>query len=202
MFDSENISLVTRLEAGAGVAVTYKTNSDGESIWVASVDSDYLVNIVRTNAGGTLSLSPTDEARIAALEAAVGVAASTPTPAPTVPTGVAGTTEINITINGSDTGTTDSGTVTALTYSLVGADGTVLTSENLTASGGAAANIFELGIVSQMRRNTSMTKRVTPDYVDGKIVLTWDSAQVGSTFAVNITNVHADDTIVFDITDY
>lgn len=202
MYDSENIPLNTRIEAGTGVAVAYSSNSDGEGVFKASIDSDYLVNLITANAGGTLTLNPTDEARIAALEARLGVApVATPTPTP-APTGTAGTTEVNISINGSDTGTTDPGTVTALTYSLVGADGTVLTSENLTASGGAAANVFELAIYSQMRRNTSMTKRVTPSYADGKLILTWDAAQVGSTFAVNITNKHAGDTIVFDITDY
>lgn len=202
MYDSENISLVTRIEAGTGVVITYKTNSDDDDVFVASIDSDYLVNLITANAGGTLTLSPADEARLAAVEARLGVepvVVPTPTPAPT---GTTGTTEINIQVNGSDTGATNASVVTAMTYSIVGADGTVLASENLTASGGSPANIFEIGIVSQMRRNGAMTKRMTPTYVDGKIILTWNEAQQGSTFKVDITNKHADDTIVFDITDY
>ena len=202
MYDSENISLVTRIEAGTGVVVTYRSNSDGEGVYVASVDSDYLVSLVTVNAGGTLTLNATDEARIAALEARIGIE-TTPAPAPTpAPTGTAGTTEVNVTINGSETGTTDSSVVTRFTYSLVAQDGTVLISENSTASGGAAANIIELAIYSQMRRNGGMTKRVTPSYADGKLVLTWQPDQVGSTFKVDITSKHADDNIVFNITDY
>lgn len=202
MYDSESISLVTRMEAGPGVAITYRTNSEGEGVYVASVDSDYLVSLITANAGGTLTLNPTDEARLAAVEARLGVQTPDPTPPAPVPTGTAGTTDINITINGSDTGKTDLGTVTRLTYSLVAADGTVLISENMTASGGAAANIFELGIFSQMRRNGGMMKRVTPSYADGKLVLTWEPDQVGSTFKVDITDKHAGDDIVFTITDY
>jgi len=202
MFDSENNSLVTRVEAGSGVIITYRTNAEGENVFVASVDSDYIASLVTVNAGGTLTLSPTDEARLAAVEARLGVQAPDPAPAPTPATGVTGTTEVNISVNGSDTGTTDASTPTELTYSLVAADGTTLVSENLRASGGAAAFIFELGMYTQMNRNTAMGLHVTPSYADGKLVLTWKAGHEGSTFAVTITSKHADDDIVFTITDY
>lgn len=202
MFDSENIPLSTRIEAGTGVAVTYSVNSDGEGVYKASIDSDYLVNLITTNAGGTLTLNTTDEARLAAVEAKLGLNQA-PAPAPTpAPTGTAGTTEINVSVNGSDTGLTNGSTQVALTYSLVGIDGTTLVSENLTASGGAAAIMFELAIVAQMKRNNAMLKYMTPSYVDGKVVLTWKAAQVGATFKVTITAKHADDDIVFTVTDY
>ena len=49
MFDSDNIPLSTRVEAKNGVIVTYNTNSNGEGIWTASIDSEYIVNIVSEN---------------------------------------------------------------------------------------------------------------------------------------------------------
>lgn len=202
MFDSENNSLVTRIEASAGVLVSHSTNSEGENVYTVSINSDYIASLVTANAGGTLTLSAADEARLAAVEARLGIKEETPTPSTPAATGVTGTTEVNVSVNGSDTGTTNASTQTELTYSLVSADGTTLVSENLRASGGAAANIFELGIYSQMNRNTAMRLHVTPSYVDGKLVLTWKDGHEGSTFAVTITNKHADDDIIFRITNY
>ena len=46
MFDSENIPLVTRFEAGDGVSVSYTVNSDGEGVYKATLDSDYLISLV------------------------------------------------------------------------------------------------------------------------------------------------------------
>ena len=202
MFDSENNSLVTRIEASTGVLVTYATNSEGENIYKVGIDSDYIASLVTANAGGTLTLNATDEARIAAIEEKLGIQATTPEPAPSVPTGQTGTTEVNCTVNGSETANTAATVQIKLTYSLVGIDGTTLISENMIASAGAAANIFELGMYSQMSRNNGMLQYMTPGYVDGKLVITWKEAQRGSTFKVDITQKDAGDDIVFTVTNY
>ena len=46
MFDSENIPLVTRFESGDGVSVSYTVNGDGEGVYKATLDSDYLISLV------------------------------------------------------------------------------------------------------------------------------------------------------------
>jgi hypothetical protein len=51
MFDSDIIPLVTRVEAGQGIILTYKTNSDNEAVWTASIDSDYLISIIESRQG-------------------------------------------------------------------------------------------------------------------------------------------------------
>lgn len=202
MYDSENSPLSTRIEAGTGVAITYSTNSDGEGVYVASIDSDYLVSLVTVNAGGTLTLNATDEARLAAVEAKLGISGTSTTPTPSASSGTAGTTEVDIEVNGSINGETTAGTSTTITYSIVAIDGTTLITESMTASGGSSATVLELGIFGQMKRNAGITKRVTPTYVDGKLILTWTEDQVGSTFKTEITSKHANDTITVAITDY
>ena len=78
MFDSENIPLSTRVEAGPGITLTYGTNSDGEGIYTASLDSDYVGAIVTNNSQGHLTLSTTDEARLKAVETALGIGVTSP----------------------------------------------------------------------------------------------------------------------------
>mgnify|MGYP000489417774 CR=1 FL=1 len=46
MFDSDNIPLVTRIEAGFGVAVSYSTNSDSEAVYRVTVDSEQIVQLI------------------------------------------------------------------------------------------------------------------------------------------------------------
>lgn len=202
MFDSENVSLVTRIEAGDGVAITHRTNSDGESVFTASIDSTYIANLITTNAGGTLSLSAADEARLAAVEAKLGITTSSGGTITPSTSGTAGTTDVSCTVNGSAGGATNAATQVQLTYSVVGIDGTTLISESLSAAGGSTANVLELGLYSQIRRNSGMLKYLTPSYTNGKIVLTWATSQVGSTFKVVVTQKNANDTITFTVTDY
>jgi hypothetical protein len=200
MYDSENISLVTRIEAGTGVTVTHATNSEGENVWTAQIDQTWLTNWVNANSAGALKLNDSDEARLRAVEDALGIVPepSTP-PAPSVPSGATGTTEV--TVSGAVSVLTDDIT---MTYSLTGLDGTNLVSETLQGTDGATPTQVLMAIYSQMKRNNGMLRFMTPtyDFTNSKLVLTWNDANVGSTFTYSIAAQGAGDNIVFTATDY
>lgn len=46
MFDSENIPLVTRVEAGPGVNISYVSNNSGEGVWTATIDDAYIYSLI------------------------------------------------------------------------------------------------------------------------------------------------------------
>ena len=79
MFDSDNIPLSTRVEAKNGVIVTYNTNSNGEGIWTASIDSEYIAGIVNDAAlsdsdrNDLLILRTDYNTRMGEIEALLGV---------------------------------------------------------------------------------------------------------------------------------
>jgi hypothetical protein len=200
MFDSENFSLVTRIEAGAGVNVVYSTNSEGENIWTASVDQTWLTAWVNANSAGSLKLNDSDEARIRALETKLGIQTTTTTPtAAPVPSGTSGTTEVSVSADVS----TLTGGIT-MTYNLTDGGGDNLISETLVGSAGSTANQVLMAIYSQMKRNNGMLLFMTPtyDFANNKLVLTWKDASVGSTFTYSIASQGAGDNIAFTATDY
>jgi hypothetical protein len=202
MYDSENFSLVTRIEAGAGVNVVHSTNSEGENIWTASVDETWLINWVNSNSAGSLKLNDSDEARIRVLENKLGLTTTTTvtTAAPaSIPAGTTGTTEVTVT--GDVAALSD--TIT-MTYNLTDAGGDNLVSETLVGSSGASPTTVLMAIYSQMKRNNGMLLFMTPtfDFANGKLILTWKDASVGSTFTYSIASQAAGDNIVFTASDY
>ena len=200
MYDSENISLVTRIEAGTGVTVTHANNLEGENIWTAAIDQTWLLNFINANSVGALKLNDSDELRVRTLEDKLGIVPEPAAePAPVVPSGVTGTTELVVT--GDVAALTDGIT---MTYHLTGIDGTNIVSETLIGSDGATPTQIGMAIYSQMRRNTASGRLMTPTYdlANSKVVLTWNEANVGSTFTYTIASQGSGDNIVITVTDY
>jgi len=199
MYDSENISFVTRVEAGTGVTVSHSTNSDGDSIWKADIDQTWLANWVNANSAGALKLNDSDEARIKALELKLGISTPAPAPAPSVPSGTAGTTEVTVSANVA----VMTGTI-VLDYQIVGVDGTVVLDATLTGSAGCTPVQVLQAIYSQMKRNNGMLRYMTPTYdlPNQKLIMTWNTANVGYTFGYKVTSEGAGDGITFTKTDY
>ena len=199
MYDSENISFVTRVEAGTGVTVTHSTNSDGDSIWKADIDQTWLANWVNANSAGALKLNDSDEARIKALELKLGISTPAPAPAPSVPSGTAGTTEVTISAN-----------VAVLTdninmdYGFAAADGTTVIDSTLIGGHGATIHQILQGIYSQMKRNNGMLRYMTPTYdlANQKLIITWKAENVGYTFITKVNSEGSGDGITFTATNY
>ena len=199
MYDSENIPLATRIQAGDGVTISHATNSDGEAIWTAQVDQTWLTSWVNANSAGALKLNDSDEARIRALETKLGIEpAETPTP-PAVTSGEAGTTEITV--------SADVATMTAQStfdYGLVGVDGTEVISATMIASNAATPTQILMALYSQMKRNNGMLSFMTPtyDFDNDKLILTWKEGNVGSSFTYSIVSQGTGDNLAFTVTDY
>ena len=199
MYDSENISFVTRVEAGTGVTVSHSTNSDGDSIWKADIDQTWLANWVNANSAGALKLNDSDEARIKALELKLGISTPAPAPAPSVPSGTAGTTEVTISAN-----------VAVLTdninmiYGFAAADGTTVIDSNLIGGHGATIHQILQGIYSQMKRNNGMLRYMTPTYdlANQKLIITWKAENVGYTFITKVNSEGTGNGITFTATNY
>ena len=199
MFDSENVSLVTRIEAGDGVTVTHSTNLEGENIWTAAVDEAWLTAWVNANSSGALKLNDSDSLRIKALENALGINANSTVAAPVVVAGTAGTTQITI---AADVAVL-SGPLT-MSYNIRGIDNTVLVTETMTVASGSSPAAILMTMYAQMRANANMSKFMAPTYVsaDNMLVLTWNTANVGSTFSYSITTQTSGDNVVLTATDY
>lgn len=200
MFDSENVSLVTRIQAGAGVSVTHATNSEGENVWTAQVDQTWLTNFINANATGLLRLNDSDEARLRAVETKLGISSTTSSsPGSSGSSGSTGTTEVTVSAGVSAL----SGDIT-MSYSLVGLDGTALVTENLTGATGSTPAQIIMAMYVQMRRNNAMLKYMTPslDMATPKLILTWKDAQLGSSFDYKITSQGSGDNVSFTATDY
>ena len=200
MFDSENISLVTRIEAGDGVTVTYSTNLEGESIYTAAVDQTWLQAWVNGNAAGALKLNDSDNLRLRTVEEALGITpASGTVDTPAVSSGTPGTTEISVAADVS----TLTGALT-MTYNILGIDNTKLVTESMTISAGSTPAAILMTMYAQMRQNSSMLKFMAPTFVsaDNMLVLTWNTANVGSTFSYSITTQTSGDNVVLTATNY
>jgi hypothetical protein len=81
MFDSENIPLVTRFESGDGVSVSFTVNGDGEGVYKAKLDSEYLISLVDKVLLFDQNLLFGLGTRLGLIETLLGINAPTP-PAP------------------------------------------------------------------------------------------------------------------------
>lgn len=199
MFDSENISLVTRIEAGDGVTVTWRTNSDGENVYVAKVDQPWLTSYIQTYVGSTLTLplSDADEARIAALEALLGQTAATEEPASTVPSASTGVTTIDLTIQNPTLVST-----LGVTVKIKGIDGTVVCSIPASVNAGATSTEVLQMIYLILNRSTAAKKFANFSFDSGQVVVEWIASGNGNTIEVEITAMNPiNDNAVFTVTD-
>lgn len=199
MYDSENIPLATRIEAGAGVTISHATNSDGDAVWTAQVDETWLLSWVNANSAGALKLNDSDEARLRAVEDALGIVPEPVTPPETPPTGTAGTTEVTVS---ADVAITTGDII--MNYGFVGIDGTTVIDANMTGTDGATPRTVLMAIYSQIKRNNGMLKYATPsyDFDSDKLILTWTEAGAGFSFTYSITSQGAGDNLSFTATDY
>ena len=204
-FDRNNAALSTNVVAGDGVTVTHST-VNGVDTFTAKINESWLSNYITTNVGGSLTLSAADEARIAALEAAIGT-----TPAPSVdsdtgsagtpaPTGTTGTTGILATMTDETNGLSATST---FTYKLVGIDGAYIATETLTVSNGSTPYALAWSLWSNIRGSVTMSKYFTNIAVtDNQCVITWKESALGSTFEFTSVSSPAADNLAFTVTDY
>lgn len=206
-FDPNNASIISNVVAGTGVTVTH-TQVGGVDTFTAQIDQTWLSNYITTNVGGSLTLSAADEARIAALEAAIGTAAPSTdsdgsglvegAPATSTPAGTNGTTTIGASMTNASL--SDDATIT---YKLIGIDGNALAEEGLFIADGNTPNSIAWGLWANLSRNSAMNKiwdiiEVTDDLV----VITWKPPHIGSTMKVTINTSNAADGLGFTVSDY
>lgn len=77
MFDSDNIPLITRVEASPGINVAFKVNSNGEGVYTVKIDSDYIGTIVSKETAA--ALNSVDAARLLKIESLLGISTTTTT---------------------------------------------------------------------------------------------------------------------------
>lgn len=228
MFDSESISLVTRIESGPGIIVTHVNNSEGDEVWFVSLDSDYVAEIVKNNSLDVLALSPTDEARLAAVEAALGLnqaPSGDPTPvadsdgsglvegASDVPNGTdpvnfdgetyvtgSGVAFINVDFG---TGVSTLSQNMTITLNVYDQSSTIMTTETVTFSAGSTENEVELALYSIMNANKTITRmRRKLAHVDGWIVFDWASSNDGSWIEIILDSSASVDGVVWTVVNY
>lgn len=226
MFDSESISLVTRIESGPGIIITHTNNSEGDEVWMATLDSDYVANIVKNNSLDVLALSPTDEARLAAVEAAIGIVLSDPPVvvadsdgsglvegAATVPNGTDpvffdgvtytvgdGVAFINVDFG---TGITTLSADMTITLEVRDQSPVPMTTETVTFSAGSTAEEVELALFTIMNANKTITKmRRKLEHVDGWIVFDWAQANAGSSISITVDSSASADGVVWTVVNY
>ena len=205
-FDPNNASLISNVVAGTGVTITHSQVS-GVDTFTAQIDQTWLANYITTNVGGSLTLSAADEARIAALEAAVGTGASADSdgsglvqgqPATTTPVGENGTTSIIAAMSGS----TLANDIT-ITYTLKSFDGTLLGAETLFIAAGNFPNSIAWALWANARRNAAMNKSWDLiEVTDDNVVITWKTTHQGSTIVITVDSSNAADAVSFTVTDY
>jgi len=182
MFDSDNISIVTRVEAGAGVDVTYTKNSNGESVWKAAVNTTWLNTQVDSRYS---ALAAATIARIEALETATGV----------VPAGSGGTPPTG----GSNTVVVTAPTqAVSLTWNIVSVDATNIVSRDVTVSyvPGTSAGTVATAISKSINATAAALKFLNVTAVSGDTIsYSWKndagytlsvSNVVGTTITINV----------------
>ena len=200
-FDPNSAGLSTNVVAGDGVTVAHST-VNGVDTFTAQIDQTWLSNYITTNVGGSLTLSAADEARIAALEAALGTtpAPTTPAPLPETPTGTTGTTSILATMTDATNGLS---TTASFTYKLVGIDGAYIATETLNVSDKSTPYTMAWALWANIRGSVQMSKYFTEIAVtDNQCVITWKDSALGSTFEFTSVTSDAADNLQFTVTDY
>ena len=202
-FDPTNASIISNVVAGTGVTITH-TQVSGVDTFTAEIDQSWLSNYITTNVGGSLTLSAADEARIAALEAAVGVAADSDgsglsAPAlPSTPVGENGTTSITAVMDGSSLSQPAN-----ITYQLQSFDGTLLGAETLVIGDGNTPNTIAWALWANAGRNAAMNRTWDSITVtDNSLVIKWKTTHQGSSIVITVNSTDAADNLSFTITDY
>lgn len=199
-FDPNSAGLSTNVVAGDGVTVAHST-VNGVDTFTAQIDQTWLSNYITTNVGGSLTLSAADEARIAALEAALGTTPSTPdSELPETQSGTTGTTSILATMTDATNGLSANAT---FTYKLVGIDGAYIASETLNVSNNGTPYTLAWALWANIRGSVQMSKYFTEIAVtDNQCIITWKDSALGSTFEFTSVTTDAADNLQFTVTDY
>ena len=129
MFDSDNIPLVTRVESGNGlVDISFTVNSEGEGVYTVEVDSD------KVGAAANAALA----ARIAALEARLGIGVDEDDEVVAVDSDQDGRIDLSI------TGSSITGALN-VRWEILGRDGREVSSQPITIqSGTSRASILQI----------------------------------------------------------
>lgn len=77
-FDSENVPLVTRIESGPGVTISFVVNSYGEGVYKARIDSDHIVGTVNKSFTFDVSSLSDISNRLTQMETLLGINAPPP----------------------------------------------------------------------------------------------------------------------------
>lgn len=196
-FDPTNASVISNVVAGTGVTITHSQVS-GVDTFTADIDQTWLATYLATNVGGSLPLSTADEARLAAVEAAVGITSSSSTTTTPATSGTTGTTTIAPSMTNSSLAVD-----ATITYELFGIDGTGIASETLFISSGSSASAIAWGLYANIQKNATMSKYIQSLSVSSSVLtVEWKTANVGSTFTVTVDSSDAGDGVGFTVTDY
>ena len=182
MFDSDNISIVTRIESCDGVDVTYNKNSAGEGVWNVCINSTWLQSQIdaRFTALNTAALN-----RISALESVTGVTGTTGGTSGSGSGGsgsggsgtpAAGTNNISIALS---SGSTNPGTEISIKWSIVNLDGRNILSRAMSQklSAGAIVDHIADALASAIGGSEQAASYIASATAAGNIVtVTWLSA--------------------------
>lgn len=182
MFDSENIPVVTTVEAGTGVVVTYSVNSAGFGQFKAEVDTTWLEEQIDARYA---SLQADYIGRLEILEKILGVTTA-------ASGGGSTTTPTNqVIIGGATTGKYPTGGTIALTWNIVGIDGRniVTRSYSQVIPANATPGHVAAALTTALTNSTAAMKYLTSVTTDvtGKVNFAWKQADAG--FAISITGV-------------
>jgi len=132
MFDSDNISIATRVESCDGIDVTYNLNSVGEAVWKVCINSAWLQSQIDARFA-TLNTTALD--RIDTLETVTGVSGAAGSSGGSGSGGsggsgsTSGTNTISIALA---TGQTNLGSEVVIRWSIIGLDGRKILSRNMS----------------------------------------------------------------------
>lgn len=197
MFDSDNIPLVTRVEAGTGVLVSYAMNDAGEGVWTATLDSDYVNTIIDKKLSDSdidiaIAGVLTNETRIKVLEDLLGV--NYVAPPKTVPSD----SDIFRSIEYSQNVTNLSGQM-KLTWKVISFDGNTIVNKDITIGVGSTKLNVLNSLMYSIKSDGSASKYInTIRFDDGsKIHFNWKAGF--NTFKLDIVVTQTSDTVSFTV---
>ena len=181
MFDSENISLVTTVEAGEGVTITFGQNSEGFSQYTAAVDQTWLNTKVDARYA---ALAADYIGRLEALEKILSVTTTTSG-------GTVTPVSNQIVVGGATAGLFPSGGTVALTWNIVGVDGTNIVTRTYTQviPANASLNHVASGLATSIKNSPAALKYLTSVAADGSGNIDYAWIQASAGFTISITNV-------------